>query len=301
MKITGILPALVTPICDDGERVNKSAARALIERLIADGADGFYILGSTGEGILMDEKARMEMCETAVEQVAGRKPVICHTAAMNFGQAMRLTRHAAAAGATAVSAIPPLFFRYSQTELEDYYLRLSEACELPFIMYNHTSANGGLSAEAVAEIYRKSPNITGVKWTVNNYCAMMRLKEITNGELNIINGPDEMLLQGLAAGADAGIGTTYNVMLPEYKEIYRLFANGDIAAAGKIQRRINAVTAIMQKYSIIPAVKYMCGLMGTDVGNALAPQRRISAAEGKQLENELLAVGWQPSGRVKPL
>ncbi len=300
MKITGILPALITPMNSDGS-INEAAARRLIEMLLSYGADGFYILGSTGEGILMEEKRRMKMCEITVDQVAGRKPVICHTAAMNFESAIRLTKHAAAVGANAVSAIPPLFFRYEQRELLLYYRRLAEASELPFIMYNHTAANGGLGADAVADIFNGVDNVTGVKWTVNNYCEMMRLKKLTGGKINIINGPDEMLVQGLAAGADAGIGTTYNVMLPEYIDIYNSFKSGNIEKAGSIQRRINSVTEIMKRYGTIPAAKYMCGLMCSDVGNAMLPLRRLTAEEGRQLEAELEAAGWQPNGRVSEL
>lgn len=55
MKITGVLPALITPVKSDGS-INEKAARGLIRRLSECGADGFYILGSTGEGILMEKK-----------------------------------------------------------------------------------------------------------------------------------------------------------------------------------------------------------------------------------------------------
>ena len=88
-------------------------------------------------------------------------------------------------------------------------------------MYNHSAANGGMSADLVAKMFCEIDHITGVKWTVNNYYELMRLKDLTHGEMNVINGPDEMLICGLAAGADAGIGTTYIVMLPQFLEIYK--------------------------------------------------------------------------------
>ena len=50
---------------------------------------------------------------------------------------------------------------------------------------------------------------------------------MTHGEMNIINGPDELLVSGLAAGADAGVGSTYNVMLPQFLQIYDLFKRGE--------------------------------------------------------------------------
>lgn len=50
-KIYGILPALLTPFENDGKTVNESTARKLIDFQLSQGADGFYILGGTGEGI----------------------------------------------------------------------------------------------------------------------------------------------------------------------------------------------------------------------------------------------------------
>jgi N-acetylneuraminate lyase len=160
-------------------------------------------------------------------------------------------------------------------------------------MYNHLSANGGMPAELVAKLFALE-NITGVKWTLNNYYGMMELKRITEGKMNIINGPDEMLLQGLSAGADAGIGTTYNVMLPMYKEIYRAFCAGDMEKAMVAQRKADSIIAVMFRYEVLPATKFMCKLMGCPIGDCTRPFRKYTPEEEKALEADLLAAGWDP-------
>lgn len=288
---TGIMPALITPLQEDNKTVNETVTRELIEFLLKQGADGFYIVGSTGEGIVLEEKERMKLCEIVVDQVKGRKPVICHTAAMNFGEAVRLSKHAESVGADAISAIPPLFFHYRESDICSYYKTLAESTSLPFIMYNHASANGGLSAETVAKLFQVD-QITGVKWTVNNYFEMMKLKDMTNGEMNIINGPDEMLVAGLASGADAGIGTTYNVMLPEYLEIYRNIKAGNVEKARQIQMKVNRVVSVMIKHEVIPAVKEMCTMMGFESGKATYPMGQMTEVEKAALKADLDLVGW---------
>lgn len=55
MKFEGIMPALITPLNEDNKTVNEKTARELIEYLLNQGADGFYVLGSTGEGLVLDE------------------------------------------------------------------------------------------------------------------------------------------------------------------------------------------------------------------------------------------------------
>lgn len=291
MKFKGIMPALITPLNEDGKTVNEESARGLIEYLINQGADGFYVLGSTGEGLVLDESERMKMLEISVDQVKGRKPIICHTAAMNFSEAVRLSKHAEKVGADALSAIPPIFFHYRDEDIYNYYKSLAGSTNLPFVMYNHPSANGGMSAETVAKIF-EIDNITGVKWTVNNYYEMMRLKDITNGEINIINGPDEMLISGLAAGADAGIGTTYNVMLPQYLKIYKYFTEGNIEEARKIQYKVNRVIKCMAKNEVISAVKSMCSLLGFPAGEATYPLRNMQGDGISELQSELSELGW---------
>lgn len=288
---TGIMPALITPLNEDGVTVNEKATRDLIELHLSQGADGFYVVGSTGEGLLLREEERMRLLEIAVSQVAGRKPIICHVAAMNFEETIRLAKHADKAGADATSSIPPIFFHYRTEDIYNYYKSLAEATSIPLVMYNHTSANGGLSAEQVAKMF-EIDNITGVKWTVNNYFELMRLKEMTNGEINVINGPDEMLICGLAAGADAGIGTTYNVMLPQYVELYKEFKAGNIDRAREIQYQVNKVIKVMAAHEVISATKHMCTMLGCNGGQATYPLMQYDDKEKAALAKDLAAAGW---------
>ena len=118
MKFKGIMPALVTPLTADG-KVNTDAAQKLIEKLISEGADGFYIGGATGEGICMTPEEREVLAECTVCAVGGRAGTIIHIASMVFADAVRLARHAERIGADAISAIPPLFYPYSADEISE--------------------------------------------------------------------------------------------------------------------------------------------------------------------------------------
>lgn len=290
-KFEGVMPALVTPLKSDRKTVDEGAARKLIDFLIGQGADGFYILGSTGEGLVLSEEERMKMCEIVTDHVKGKKNIICHVAATDFESAVRLAKHAEKAGVDAISAIPPIFFAYSDDDIYNYYSRLASATSLPFIMYNNYFVNGGMSADIVKKMFDEIDNITGVKWTVNNYYELMLLKEMTHGEMNIINGPDEMLICGLSSGADAGIGSTYNVMLPQYIEIYKSFREGNIKKAREIQLKVDKVIRIVKKYKDVPTVKHMIKMLGIDVGDATFPMKSF-ADDASLLEKELSEAGW---------
>ena len=62
----GIMPALVTPFADDNKTIIESSVEKLVNLHIEQGAEGFYVLGGTGEGIVMAREEREIMCELAV-------------------------------------------------------------------------------------------------------------------------------------------------------------------------------------------------------------------------------------------
>lgn len=291
MKFEGIIPALVTPFKEDNKTINVESTKKLLDLHLQQGANGFYILGGTGEGLVMAREEREIMCETVVKHIAGKKPIINHIAAMNLNEAIELAKHAEKVGCNAIAAVPPSFFFYSEDDMFQYYKRLAGSVTIPVVIYYHPSAQKDMSAKLIAHIY-EIDNVTGVKWSSGNFFELMKLKNMTHGEMNIINGPDELLVSGLAAGADAGIGSTYNVMLPQFVKIYNCFKKGNLTEALATQIKVNEVIDILLKSELIPAVKYAVGMMGIDVGTATFPMKQLNTEEIKLLEARLKEANW---------
>ena len=296
-KFEGVLPALVTPLENDNVTVKKDAVKKIVDMHLDQGANGFYIIGGTGESIVLNREQREAMCEYCVEAVGGRKPIINHVAAVNMPEAIELAKHAEKVGCDAIAAIPPVFFKYSDDDLFNYYKKLADSVSIPVMIYYHPAAQSSMTADLIARIY-EIDNVTGVKWSSNNYYEMMKLKDKTHGEMNIINGPDELLVSGLAAGADAGIGSTYNIMLPEFVKIYNCYKNGNMTEALATQIKVNRVIDLLIKNMLIPSVKYAVGLMGIDVGNATFPMKQNELGANIAFEQALYDLGWTPDGRV---
>ncbi len=290
-KFRGIFPALVTPFEKDNKTVNEEATRKLLDLLLNQGADGFYIIGGTGEGLVMAKEERMRMCEVVVDHVSHKKPIINHIAAMNFRESVELAKHAEKSGCEAIAAVPPSFFHYTEDDIFNYYKGLAESVSIPLIIYYHPAAQKDMSAKLISHIF-EIDNVSGVKWSSGNYYELLKLKDMTHGEMNIINGPDEMLISGLAAGADAGVGSTYNCMMPQFKQIYTHFVNGETQKALDVQLKVNRVIDLMIKYEVIPAVKHTIGLMGIDVGEATFPMKRYTEAEIAAYDAKLKEIGW---------
>lgn len=290
-KLEGIISAIVTPFCQDNKTVNTDVACKLIDKQIEDGARGFYVLGGTGEGFVMARKEREIMCETVVNHVAGRVPVITHIASSNLNEAIELAKHAERAGSDAIAAIPPTLFHYRDEDVYNYYKKLAESVHIPVIIYYFPAAQEIMTPELISHIY-EIDNVTGVKWSSNDLYEMMRLKDITNGDMNIISGGDEFLLSAFAAGADAGIGSTFNVLMKDFVSIYDDFKSKNLERALATQLKINRVIDLLLKRELIPSLKLALKLTGFDVGTATYPMKQFTKEEEASFEKEIRALGW---------
>ncbi len=281
MKFKGVMPALATPLNQD-ESINTSVLRKLINFFIEKGADGFYVGGATGEGLALKKSERMILMEESIKAVDGRCPCIVYVSAPYFNDAIDLAKNAERSGAAAISATPPMFFRYGEDDVYFYYKRLAESVNIPLMIYYNTSAGFNMSAEFAAKCF-EIDNITAIKWSSSNYDEMRKLKELTQGEMNIMNGPDDFLYTGLESGADGGIGLTYNFMFDLFRSIYDDFHAGDLLNARKTQDKVLQIIDALHQYKSIPVTKLLLSEMGFDMGNATFPYREYNKDEKREI------------------
>lgn len=289
MFFEGVMPAIVTPLLPD-ESVNLPVLEKLIGFFLEQKADGFYVAGATGEGLALRKNERMKLAEASVA-AAGDKPCIVQVASTDFSQAIELAKHAQAVGAKAISATPPLFFRYDEQDVYNYYKALAEAVDIPLIVYNSPLAGFPLTPDFIARLFAID-NITGIKWTSSDYYGVMKLKQLTHGQINLLNGPDEMLLMGLTAGADGGIGATYNFMFPLFRKIYDCYRGGDLAGAQKYQNEVTKMITALRAFNTIPAAKAMLRYKGFEVGNAAFPLKQLDEQAQARVIEVMEGAGW---------
>ena len=289
MRFQGVMPALVTPLHAD-EMINVPVLEQLINDLLAQGADGFYIGGATGEGVALPRQTREVLAEESVKILAGRKPAIVHIASADYAEAIALAKHAETCGADGISAIPPLFYKYDKEDVYQYYKGLADAVGIPMMVYYNPAAGFAIDADFAARLF-EIDNVTAIKWTSPDYFGMMRLRDLTHGEMNIINGPDEMLLMGLSAGADGGIGTTYNYQMETVRKVYDCFRAGDMAGALEAQTQVARVVSMLFKYITLPVSKVILEGQGYSVGSCVRPMKQYTPEEKKAILEDFRSAG----------
>lgn len=249
----GIYAALVIPYTPDG-KVNYNELGRLVNHLIDNGIDGFYVNGSTGEAFLLTEDERYRILETVVDANAGRKKVICHVGSISTDQAIRFTQHAEKSGADANSAISPFYYKFSKPEIVQYYHDIMNNTSLPMFIYNFPNFSGFSLSEDVLDELTTHKNLAGVKFTSSDFFLLERIKT-NHPDLVVWNGFDEMLCAGLIMGADGAIGSTYNCMALIVHKIYDCFKNGDIDKAQKYQCIVNTVIKAICNNGVFASVK----------------------------------------------
>ena len=287
---SGVMPALVTPFDSEGA-LKEAAAQRLIQWELSHDIQGFYINGATGEGLFLPEETRRQMAEIAVSLCKGRGVVINHVGAVDPAQALRLARHAGQTGCSAISSMAPNYLTtYTDDQVLDYYKRLADAASLPVLVY----CTGLLKGDPVRFMEKAMgvEGIVGLKYTLPNYYNLQRITQLNHGDINVINGPDEMLVLGLFMGADGGIGSTYNLMPGWFADLYAAFRRGEIWKAREIQLRINKVIAVLLEYGCIPAIKEGLSLLGFDPGQVAYPGKRFSEAERAAFRREMEQAGY---------
>lgn len=281
-SIEGLYAALISPMTEKGE-LDTAALRKVVQWQLKRGAEGFYVCGSSGEGLLLSLQERKEVLETVLSEVASAVPVIVHTGTIRTADAIELSTHASEAGVAAVSMIPPYYYNFRQDEIIGYYEDVMRAVDIPVIIYNIPAFTGIAFNKGNSERLLASPQLAGIKHTSMNMYDLERMK-VAYPDKTYFNGYDEVFLSGLAAGATSAIGTTVNLFPNLFKDIRSLYLAGDMQKAADVQHTINAAIELFVDVGIFNAVKYAFTLQGIDCGSCRRPFRPLGAEQKQKIE-----------------
>ena len=282
-RLTGVVPASVTPFRPD-ESVDTQALIRLMEWNMTQGADTFFIGGSSAECFLLSPSERMQIFEAAA-QLSDRAYLVAHVGAISVKEAEEYARGAVSLGFDAIAATPPFYYGFGAQEISDYYEAIAQAAGKPVMIYNFPGNTGkpfDLDNPVTRRLFQ-SEYIFGVKHTNQVVYQLERIKNL-NPSLTVMNGFDETMVAGLALGADGSIGSTFNFMYPHYRRIYDLFLAHRHEEALALQIKANNIMHALCEVGLIPAIKYVLGTMGIDAGIPRRPFRELTQAQKDMLQ-----------------
>ncbi len=271
----GIFTALLTPFKDDYS-INEASLKKLVEFNIEKGVNGFYVGGSTGEGMVMTNEERKEVFRIVKEAAGDKVSLIAHCGAISTDAAIDMAKTADALGYDAVSAVAPFYYSFPYPAIRKYYDDIVSSINIPMVVYNFPGGNGfTFTADYAAEMF-EDERYLGIKHTSADLFTLQQFKQKIKRPVTVFNGFDEICLGGLSMGADGAIGSTYNFMADKFLKIYDEFHNGSIEKAQEIQNEANKIIAEMIKYGVFQSEKAVLTHMGIDMGPCRRPFLPIS-------------------------
>lgn len=274
-RLEGMVAASFTPMEANGD-VKLTAIDKYADLMAKSGVTGVFVCGTTGESASLTTEERKLILTQWLKSAKGRFKVIVHVGSNCQREAIELSKHAAQSGAAAIAAIAPSFFKPgSVDELIRFFSPIAAAASnLPFYYYNMPSMTGvDLSVVQFLKDGKKSiPNLAGTKFTHNNLMEMGACLSLNNGEFEVLHGYDEILICGLALGAVAGVGSTYNYIPKVYAGIFDAMKKNDLETARKLQQKSIQVVEIIIKYGGgVRGGKAIMNLIGINCGSCRSP------------------------------
>lgn len=253
-QLRGVMAALLTPF-DANEKLDIESLRRLVRFNIQQGIDGLYVGGSTGEAFVQSAAEREKVLEIVAEEAKGKITLIAHVGTVSTHESQQLAQAANRYGFDAVSAVTPFYYPFSFEEHCAHYRAVTDAADgLPMVVYNIPALSGVKLTLDQIDTLVTLPGVGALKQTSGDLFQMEQIRR-AHPDLVLYNGYDEIFASGLLAGADGGIGSTYNIMGWRYIGIAKALKEGDVATAQRLQAQCNEVIDLLIKVGVFRGLK----------------------------------------------
>ena len=269
----GSIPALVTPMRDDG-RIDFDAWDTLLDFHLREGTDGVVVGGTTGESPVLDRAELAELVRRARQRVAGRIPLIAGSGTNGTAKSIALSLTAEAAGADALLVVTPYYNKPTQEGLFRHFTAIADAVGIPVILYNVPGRTGcDMLAETVARLSHH-PRIVGVKEATGDVARGEAVVRQSRPGFLLLSGDDPTAADLIRVGARGVISVTANVAARAMHELCAAGLAGRHDEARAINERLMPLhKALFVESNPIP-VKWAVsrlGLIGPGIRLPLTP------------------------------
>jgi 1-pyrroline-4-hydroxy-2-carboxylate deaminase len=286
MRWHGVFPAITTPFKPDLS-IDFAFLSWHVDWLIQNGSKGIVALGSLGEGATLSTAEKADVLKACVAAAKGRAPVVAGIGTLSTADAVDLARTAAACGCPGLMVLPPYVYKGDWRETEAHFSAVLRATPLSCMLYNNPIAYGTDVTPSQLVSLARHPNLHAVKESSADVRRVSEIRGILGERLAIFIGVDDLLVEGVQAGAVGWIAGLVNALPAESVRLFDLAAAGRIAEARALYEwflpllRLDVVPKFVQ---LIKLVQQEAGV-GSEV---VRPPRLTVAGEEREAVLELI-------------
>jgi len=284
---TGVMPAITTCF-DENLEIDHSFTAKHVSWLVDNGCTGIVTNGSLGEGsaLLLEEK--IELWKTCVAAVGERVPIVASVAAMTTAESCAKASEAESAGCSGLMVLPPYVYRGDWREMKYHVTQVINATSLSCMLYNNPVAYGtDFLPEQIAELADELPNLHAVKESSTDVDRVSAIKALTGDRLQVLVGVDDLVVEGVEAGAVGWIAGLVNALPKESVDLFNYASNGETEKA----RELNDWFLPLLRLDTIPKFVQFIKLVQERIGMGSARVRppRLEII-GKELDETLALI-----------
>ena len=289
--IIGSIVALVTPMLEGGQ-LDFPRLRKLIDWHIEQGTDCIGVVGTTGESPTVNVAEHQEIIRVAVEQAAGRVPIMAGCGANSTAEAIVLAQYAKKVGADCQLQVVPYYNKPTQEGQYQHFKAIAEAVgDLPMVLYNVPGRTvADMEHDTVLRL-AELPGIIGVKEATGDIArAQWLIRDVPEG-FAVYSGDDPTAVALMLCGGQGNISVTANVAPRLMHELCMAAVRGERDQAMALQRQLMPVHKhLFVEPNPIP-LKWAMGRMDLCEPHLRLPMTPLSPAHQAGLEQALTSAG----------
>src|SRR5215469_2447256 len=219
MKWNGVIPAMTTAFKPDLS-VDLKAVASHASWLVENGCTGVVPLGSLGESATLRFDEKVEILKTCVHALDG-KPVVAGIASLSTAEGVELARAAEKAGCSGLMVLPPYVYTSDWREMKAHVQGVIRATKLPCMLYNNpVSYRTDFLPSQIAELADENPNLAAVKESSADARRVTAIKALCGDRLAVLVGVDDLIAEGVRAGAVGWIAGLVNAFPKESVSLF---------------------------------------------------------------------------------
>ncbi|ARO27940.1 dihydrodipicolinate synthetase-like protein (plasmid) [Rhizobium sp. TAL182] len=278
MKLSGVMPALITPF-DANNRIDFKAFEKLLTHLREAGVTGWVPNGSTGEYFSQSREERRDVLQFVKEFARPGEILIAGTNAPATREVIEQTAMARDIGYDTVLLAPPFYTRPTQAELIKHYEMVLGAVDVSLVLYSYPAKDGSDISFDLMDHFADNRRVIGIKESSGILQRAIDIASRYEGKIQLVSGSDDIALDFMFWGAESWICGPSNCMAKACCDLDRTFKSGDLDKARKQMKTLYRAMNILESGKFVQKIKYGCELQGLPVGTCRAPLGELTAEE----------------------
>jgi 4-hydroxy-tetrahydrodipicolinate synthase len=293
LKLSGVMPALVTPF-DAAGQIDFAAFNTHLTALRAAGVSGWVPCGSSGEYNLMSDDERDRVLRFVKEFAKPEETLIAGTNAPSTAGVIANTLRARDMGYHAVLLAVPFYTKPTQAEIINHFNAVIDATDMNVVLYSYPGKDSVEIGYEALDALADNPRIIGIKESSGVLQRAIGIATRYEGRIQLVSGSDDIALDFMLWGADSWICGPANCMAKAVCDLDRTFRTGDLKAAKSIMARLWPAMNILESGKFVQKLKYGCALQGTPVGECRMPFGPLTDAEKAEFAAAMQPIiDWQ--------